>query len=215
MDIKKCILKENSRLRSGGSYKKTGITIHSTANTESTAKNERDWLDNPQNTRSASWHYCVDDSEIIQAIPDCEEAWHCSVTEGNRHSISIELCESGDRKRTVERAAELTAIKAKEYGLTESDILRHYDWSGKCCPRILIDGKYIRDGIDWSYFKERVRAYMKKDYEPAKWSETARQWAEAKGIIAGDEGGLRYGDSVTREELVTMLYRLAELKEMS
>ena len=65
--MQKMILRKGHRLRPGGAYPKTTITIHSTANANSTALNERAWLDNPTNNRYASWHYCVDESGVVQA----------------------------------------------------------------------------------------------------------------------------------------------------
>ena len=222
-------LSKGHRLRPGGAYPKTTITIHSTANPHSTALGERQWLDNPANTRQAAWHYCVDDSNIIHAIPDNEEAWHCGSSDGNRHSLSIEICESGNRKKAVENAAQLTAEKALEFGLSENEIVRHFDWSGKNCPRILIDRNYIKEEIDWKYFLERVKRHMadmsdkafgerfnaelnKRDgLSPSAWSADDRKWAEENGIIAGDENGMRYKAFVTREELVAMLRRTKEM----
>ena len=63
------ILRKGHRLRPGGAYPKTTITIHSTANPHSTALGERQWLDNPSNARQAAWHYCVDDSDISMRFP--------------------------------------------------------------------------------------------------------------------------------------------------
>ncbi len=51
------LLSKGHRLRPGGAYPKTTITIHSTANPHSTALGERKWLDNTANTRQAAWHY--------------------------------------------------------------------------------------------------------------------------------------------------------------
>ena len=108
------LLSKGHRLRSGGAYPKTTITIHSTANANSTALNERAWLDNPTNNRYASWHYCVDEIGVVQAIPEREEAWHCGDTGGNRTSLSIEICESGDRVKTLLNAAKFAAENWEE-----------------------------------------------------------------------------------------------------
>ena len=88
------------------------ITIHSTGNPKSTAMNERAWLTNPNNNVTASWHICVDEKEAVEAIPLNEVAWHAGdggSGTGNRRSISIEICESGDRAKTLENAIKLTA----------------------------------------------------------------------------------------------------------
>ena len=160
--MKKMILRKGHRLRPGGAYSKTTITIHSTANANSTALNERAWLDNPTNNRYASWHYCVDENGVVQAIPDQEEAWHCGDTGGNRHSLSIEICESGDRVKTLLNAAKFAAEKLVEYGLTIKDLRRHADWVNKDCPRILIDPVYIYRNYGWHWFVGQVEEEMKK-----------------------------------------------------
>jgi len=163
--ISKQILATNHRCRPGGNYAKTSITMHSTANPKSTAQNERGWLDNPSNNRTASWHYCVDEKQIIQALPEVEEAWHCSKTDGNKHSISVEICESGDRRKTLENVAEFVAGKLKAYGWGTDRIKKHYDWSGKNCPRILIDKSCVVGGMDWNWFIGRVEHYLKGEVE--------------------------------------------------
>lgn len=161
MNMQEQLLKQGHRYRPGGNYNKTSITIHSTANSTSTAQNERGWLDNQSNDRDASWHYVVGEDVVIQAIPDNEMAWHCGDTEGNRHSIGIEFVESGNREKVLETAAEFVAAKLKEYKLKISDIKQHYYWTGKNCPRILIDKSCIKDGMNWYYFMGRVDHYMK------------------------------------------------------
>ena len=198
VEIKSNILSSKSAVRPGGNWKKTSITIHSTANERSTAENERAWLDNKTNTRQASWHYAVDEDSIVQAIPDSEEAWHCSVTEGNRHSISIEICESGNRKKAVENAAYLTAMKINEYKLSIEDIKQHFDWSKKNCPRILRDKAYVKDNMTWDAFLDLVKKYLSGEEEKIMYKtvEDIPSWGKAtikklmdKKYLAGDEKG--------------------------
>jgi N-acetylmuramoyl-L-alanine amidase len=133
------------------------ITIHSTGNAESNAEGERGWLTNPDNYREASWHYCVDGNSIVEAIPPNEVAWHAGDGngKGNRASISIEICESGDRKKTLELATKLVAYLMKKHNIKL--LKRHYDWSGKVCPRIFYDkGKWL----SWEAFKDDcMKAY--------------------------------------------------------
>ena len=127
------------------------ITIHSTGNASSSAANERRWLDNPANTRKASWHICVDENEAILAIPTNEVAYHAG--NGNSKSIGIEICENGNRERTLDAAALLVAniLKAQSWGVDK--LKRHYDWTQKNCPRILNeDGKWS----GWDDFIKRV-----------------------------------------------------------
>lgn len=191
--MKKMILRKGHRLRPGGAYPKTTITIHSTANAKSTALNERAWLDNPTNNRYASWHYCVDESGVVQAIPDNEEAWHCGDEDGNRTSLSIEICESGDRVKTLLNAAKLAAEKLTEHGLTIKELRRHADWVNKDCPRILIDSVYIYRNYGWNWFVGKVEEEIQNMTTEKRYNtiEDVPEWGKAtiqqlinKGAIA-------------------------------
>ena len=203
--MQKMILRKGHRLRPGGAYPKTTITIHSTANAKSTALNERAWLDNPINNRYASWHYCVDESGVVQAIPDQEEAWHCGDTRGNRTSLSIEICESGDRVKTLLNAAKFAAEKLVEYGLTIKDLRRHADWVNKDCPRILIDPVYIYRNYGWHWFVGQVEEEMKKMNtkrynsinEIPEWGKATVQKLIDKGAIA-DRNRLDLSEDMVR-----------------
>ncbi|MGO4545781.1 N-acetylmuramoyl-L-alanine amidase family protein [Paenibacillus sp. 2TAB23] len=133
------------------------ITIHNTGNPASTAKNERAWLTNLSNTRTASYHIVVDEHEAIECLPLNEHAWHAGdgsgMTSGNRTSIGIELCESGNYEKTLSNAVELVAKLLKQYGWGTERLFRHYDWSGKTCPRLMYDsGKWT----GWFAFKNKI-----------------------------------------------------------
>ena len=207
------------------------ITIHSTGNPKSTAQNEANYVCY-NSDRQASYHYVVDDSQIIQVLPVNEVAWHAGdggSGTGNRKSVAIEICEPGDRKKAVDNAVWLTKELMRDLKIDKAHIRQHHDWSGKDCPRILRDSAYIKDGIDWAYFmaqidapqeqeepgltQEELEVILEKYFEkvakeqPGDWSKEARDWAEKNGIVQGDEGGKRYKSHITREEAVTMLYR--------
>jgi len=151
------------RLRPGGSFSKSSFTIHSTGNPTSTPYGERNWLDNATNKRYAAWHFMIGEGVVIQAIPENETAWHCGISMGNNHSIGIEIVESGNRLRVLATAAEFVADMLKKYGWTTDRLKRHYDWTGKNCPRILIDKKYIVDDMDWKWFLQAVKDFMEAD----------------------------------------------------
>ena len=105
----------------------TSITIHSTGNANSTAQGERNWLTNPSNNRIASWHIAVDEKEAVIAIPLDEVAWHAG--SGNNSSISIEICESGNRAKTLENAIALTAHYLRIYGWNTAALRTHQYWA--------------------------------------------------------------------------------------
>lgn len=154
------------RIRPGTKMTPTTITIHSTGNPKSTAKNERGWLTNPTNDRIASWHICVDDKEAVEAIPLDEVAYHAGAKAGNSSSIGIEICESGDREKTLANVAQLVARMLHERGWGVDRLRRHYDWSGKICPRIFYDGG---KWTDWKEFVERVRKELESmEIKPTK-----------------------------------------------
>ena len=63
-------------------------------------------------------------------------------------------------------------------------------------------------------FNERMEAYLKAlaQRDPADWSAEARAWAEAAGLIAGDEtGNKQYRSFLTREQFAVLLHRYAKL----
>jgi len=135
----------------------TTITIHNTGNPSSTAQNERAWLTNASNSRTASFHIVIDSKEAIEVIPLNEAAWHAGdgsgVKSGNRTSIGIEICESGNYGKTLENAIELVANMLIERKWGVDKLRRHFDWSGKNCPRLMnTDGKWT----EWTQFVNRV-----------------------------------------------------------
>lgn len=144
------------------------ITVHSTANKKSTARDERNWLVNPNNPRDyAGFHIVVDDKEAVETIPLNEMAVHAEDDLqgiGNNYSIGIEICESGNRDKTLNNGAFIVAELLKKYNLTINNVKRHQDWKpSKNCPRIL-------DGEDWTNFLELVAQKLgtnpeEKDYK--------------------------------------------------
>ncbi|GKU78576.1 N-acetylmuramoyl-L-alanine amidase [Paenibacillus sp. L3-i20] len=143
----------------------TTMTIHNTGNPISTAQNERNWLANPSNKRQASYHIVIDEHGALECLPLNEVAWHAGDGNGpgNRASIGIEICESGNYAKTLERAVELVANLLKERGWGVEKLRRHYDWSGKNCPRLMnMDGKWG----GWLEFKASVAARLLPVVDP-------------------------------------------------
>lgn len=132
------------------------LTIHETANTRrgADAAVHRDYAQN--NTRSVSYHWVVDDIEAIQVIPDTEVAWHAGTDEGNQTSIGIEICENsdGDAKKRYINAVWMSAYLLHKHKLTTDDMVPHKYWSGKDCPRNLLD--------KWDTFKSDVSSQLEK-----------------------------------------------------
>lgn len=122
------------------------LVIHTTGNPSSTAVNERAWLTNPSNTRTASYHIVIDDKQAIECLPLSENAWHAGdgsgAKSGNRRGIGIEICE-WNYNQSLENAVELVVSMLKERNWGTDRLRRHYDFSGKNCPRMMnMDGKW-------------------------------------------------------------------------
>ncbi|MED4828125.1 N-acetylmuramoyl-L-alanine amidase family protein [Bacillus atrophaeus] len=134
------------------------ITFHNTAN-DASAANEIAYM--LRNNSSTSYHFAVDDKEVVQGIPTNRNAWHCGDGNGtgNRKSIGVEVCysKSGGAKY---KAAEALAIKfiaqlLKERGWGVDRVRRHQEWSGKYCPhRVLAEGR-------WDEVKAAIAAELK------------------------------------------------------
>lgn len=144
---------ESSKKRTGRKMNPSTFTIHSTGNANSTARNERDYLTNPSNASSTGYHMVVDEKECICCIPFTEVAYHAgdgANGPGNTTSVAMEICESGDREKTLQHAAQVAAWFLKGRGWGTNKLRQHYDWSGKNCPRIL------RDTGRWDEFVKMV-----------------------------------------------------------
>ena len=113
------------------------ITIHNTGNPKSTASNERQWLTNPRNINSVSWHIVIDALSAIEAVPLNEMAYHAG-TAANKSSIGVEICESGNFEANKKAAILVIAklLYERHWGIEK--LKKHQDWTGKNCPRLLI-----------------------------------------------------------------------------
>lgn len=139
------------------------LTIHSTGNPTSKALGERSWLTNAQNDRTASFHIVVDETMAVECIPFNEVAWHAGDGngDGNKKSISIEICESGNRGKVLRNAILLAARILREADMTADNLRRHHDWATKMCPRILIvDANRAHPSQTWDWFKSEVEALL-------------------------------------------------------
>lgn len=135
------------------------ITIHNTANSAS-AQNEISYM--KRNNSTTSFHVCVDEKYVIQAIPFNRNAFHAGDGgngTGNRKSIGIEIARStGDLalfKQAEQNCAEYVAKLLKERGWGIDRVKRHYDWSGKYCPHLTMD-------LGWERFINMIQTELNK-----------------------------------------------------
>ncbi|MEK4846101.1 MULTISPECIES: peptidoglycan recognition protein family protein [Bacillus] len=140
--IKDYIPKSNKN-RPGNKMKPLYITVHNTANTDKGANALRhvNYVKKP-NT-ATSWHFTVDDKVIYQHLPLNENGWHAGDGRGtgNMKSIGIEICENADGnfEKAVENAQWLIRQLMTEQGIPLANVVPHKRWSGKNCPRKLLN----------------------------------------------------------------------------
>ncbi len=133
--------------------------------------------------RSVSTHYLVGDDGVFQMVSEYRAAWHCGVGANtipkcaarNRNSIGVDLVEHKQNTSTgsvsdtdwyftdtvLASGAKLIAQLANKYNIPMTNIVRHFDVTGKWCPR-----PFVGDDINevtgesgekaWQLFKQRV-----------------------------------------------------------
>lgn len=122
--------------------------------------------------RGASAHYFVGfEGEVWQCVEDADVAWHCGAKSykhsscRNSNSIGIEMCvrkrstasmSSADKDwyfeaATVNSTIELVKELMAKYNIPASNVIRHYDVTGKVCP-----APYVHDEKAWNEFKNRL-----------------------------------------------------------
>lgn len=136
------------------------IVIHYVGNPATTAQNNRDYFDKPSTTVSS--HFVVGlDGEIIQCVPLYEKS--AASNNRNKDTISIEVChsdESGEfSQETYDSVIKLTAWLCNEFSLDETQVIRHYDITGKICPKY-----YVEHEDEWELMKTDIKEKL-DEYE--------------------------------------------------
>ena len=105
--------------------------------------------------RTTSTHYLVGDDDIYQVVEDRHAAWHCPYEKSNKClasntcALGVDLVEHKRNSRSksvkdrdwyftdkvIEDGAQLVAELADKYNIPMDHIVRHFDVTGKWCPR--------------------------------------------------------------------------------
>lgn len=148
-----------SKLTYSGTFNKTHIVCHETANkAKGAGATTHARLQANGNSRAASWQYQTDDKHAVQSFPDKAGCWHASNPTYNKNSIGIEICVNSDSdyKKAVKNAAELTKSLMKKHGIPAKNVIQHYTASGgKNCPAQMRSGNH---GVTWNQFKKMIGA---------------------------------------------------------
>ena len=157
----------------------TRIVVHNTAN-DAPAENEISYMLN--NDFEVSYHYAVDDREIVQGLPLDRNAWASGDGHGagNMEGIHIEICYSlsgGPKFAAAEKnAAEFIASLLQQYGWGVDKVTKHQDYDGKYCPHRTLD-------LGWTRFVNMVKEYLSTEKEEPDLTE-----AEARKIAREEIG---------------------------
>lgn len=159
--------------------KPTRIVVHNTAN-DAPAKNEVAYM--IRNNNEVSFHYAVDDVEVVQGIPENRNTWNAgdgANGKGNREGISIEICYSlsgGERFIKAEQnAVELIVDILKRYNWGIDKVTKHKDYNGKNCPHRTLE-------MGWDRFIKMVEAKLNE--KPAT---TTKLWRVQCGAFSKKE----------------------------
>ena len=128
------------------------IFVHYTANPGTSAAQNRSYFEQLKDNheRSASAHFIIGyNGEILQCVP-LDEVAYCS-NQRNHDTLSIECCHPDDSGRftqaTYDALVRLVRWLREYYGLEAGQIIRHYDVTGKECPRY-----YVQHPEAWAQF---------------------------------------------------------------
>lgn len=174
------------------------IVVHNTAN-DATAENEIKYMIG--NDNKVSFHYAIDDKEVVQGIPENRNTWNAgdgANGNGNRKGIAIEICysKSGGEKfdKAEKNAAEFIAMKLKEKGWGIDKVKKHQDFSNKNCPHRTLE-------LGWDRFLNMIKSHMN---EP----QTTKSIIDlANEVIAG-----KYGVGEARKQALGSLYAEVQAK---
>ena len=135
------------------------LVIHYTGNKGDTANNNAVYFARDKVGKSA--HYFVDESEIWQSVYNTDTAWHCASKNPkhkycvNSNSLGIEICmldKNGNiRLKSIANAIKLTKMLMQKYNISIDNVIRHYDVTGKDCPRPMVEDENL-----WTSFKQSL-----------------------------------------------------------
>ena len=162
-DIDVELLTPNEYSRPGiATDKITGIVVHYTANPGAGARNNRDYFEGLKDSHvtKASSNFVVGlEGEIIQCVPSWEVAY--ASNSRNTDTVSIECCHPDETGKfndaTYHSMVELCAWLCLKFDLNEEDVIRHYDVTGKNCPKYFVEHEDA-----WVQFKSDVGKKLKE-----------------------------------------------------
>ena len=194
----------NFKLSNSGNYQKgrsktiNYLVIHYTGNKGDTANNNAVYFAREDVSKSA--HYFVDENEVWQSVPDTDTAWHCASKNPkhkycvNSNSLGIEICmldkDGNIRLKSIANAIKLTKMLMQKYNINIDNVIRHYDVTGKDCPRPMVENEDL-----WTSFKQSL-LQEENQMQIYKWLKDMPDWSQDTftrmfkvGVISTDKDG--------------------------
>ena len=202
------VASENYSIKCPYSMTAEFIVVHNTAN-DATAQNEVAYMIGNKN--QVSFHYAVDDQEIVQGVPINRNTWHAGDGngEGNRKGISIEICYSksgGTRFDQAEKNAAhfiATLLRERQWGIEK--VKKHQDFRNKYCPHRTLDK-------GWNGFLQMIKSYLNdipvtsssgfKVGEKVRVKESATQYATGQALAWFVKGSIYEVTKVAGDQLL-------------
>ena len=126
------------------------------------ATNNRDYFEGLKDSHitKASSNFVVGlEGEIVQCVPTWEIAY--ASNSRNIDTVSIECCHPDEtgifNKKTYQSMVDLCAWLCLKFDLDENDVIRHYDVTGKICPKYFVENEDA-----WRKFKSDIGTKLKK-----------------------------------------------------
>ena len=203
------VASENYSVKCPHSMTAEFIVVHNTAN-DATAENEVAYM--IRNKNQVSFHYAVDDQEVVQGIPITRNAWACgdgANGKGNRKGIQVEICYSksgGTRFDQAEKnAAHFIATLLRERGWGIEKVKKHQDFRNKYCPHRTLDK-------GWNGFIQMIKSYLNdipvtsssgfKVGEKVRVKESATQYATGQALAWFVKGSIYEVKKVAGDQLL-------------
>ncbi|MCI8283839.1 MAG: N-acetylmuramoyl-L-alanine amidase [Firmicutes bacterium] len=128
------------------------IVIHYVGNPGTTAQQNRNYFDGEASNVSS--HFVVGlNGEVIQCLPLDEKS--AASNWRNNDTISIEVChpdKTGQfNSATYDSLVKLTKWLCNAADISDSNVIRHYDITGKACPLYFVNNEEA-----WKQFKQDV-----------------------------------------------------------
>ncbi len=193
-----------------------GVTNHNTANTSATAGDEAHakYFNSLEkaDTKYVGAHFFVDYDSITQVLPINEASYNAGdgKGDGNYKTVSVEICENKEILKAEANAKVLNAALILTY--PHFEIYKHQDWSGKFCPRVILNRTN-----GWEGFKTSIRKMVAENMEENNVKPidevVPTGYAEAwtKAVASGVEDGFGPNEIITSAKLMAYFDKIGLL----